>query len=355
MILLLPCGGESSRFPGLRPKWLLTQPNSNLMVCDSITKFNLCNVSKIVLIAHKDHLSNQEEKLSLAFKNAGCDKKIEFFSLKEKTKSQPETVAAYLSTLEDDVSFFIKDCDGQFTFTPEPKNEVATADISNIAGSSTISKSYCKLNDNGNIIAIVEKQVISRNFCVGGYSFQSSKKFLDSYEEIKHYDNLYVSHVIENLILSKNFNFTSKNCSGYEDWGTIQEWQKYKKTFATIFLDIDGVIFKNSSEYFKPLWGESEVIEKNVDTIKKIYNTGRIQLILTTARTKKYAEITEKQLEDAGIKYDQILYGMLHSQRIIINDYSKSNPYKSCDSINLKRDSDELEALLVDSKILGDA
>jgi hypothetical protein len=41
--------------------------------------------------------------------------------------------------------------------------------------------------------------------------------------------------------------------------------------------------------------------------------------------------------------------GLFHSKRIIINDYSKSNPFKSCDSINLKRDSSELKDILRES------
>jgi hypothetical protein len=41
--------------------------------------------------------------------------------------------------------------------------------------------------------------------------------------------------------------------------------------------------------------------------------------------------------------------GMQHGKRIIVNDYSKSNPYKSCDAINLRRDSQELEDILRDS------
>jgi hypothetical protein len=40
---------------------------------------------------------------------------------------------------------------------------------------------------------------------------------------------------------------------------------------------------------------------------------------------------------------------LLHSKRIIINDYAVSNPFKSCDSINLKRDSKDLHEILKDT------
>lgn len=30
--LIIPCGGKSSRFPNMRPKWLLTHPDGQLMI-----------------------------------------------------------------------------------------------------------------------------------------------------------------------------------------------------------------------------------------------------------------------------------------------------------------------------------
>lgn len=346
MILVLPCGGESSRFPGLRPKWLLTQPNGNLMVCDAIKLLNLSHIDKIVLIAMRKHLVGNEDQLRQAFLDSGCQIPVSFHILDQQTSSQPETIASFLSTLEEDVPIFVKDCDGQFFCMPEPKNEVITADISNLIGSETTSKSYCKSNDRLQITAIVEKQVISRDFCVGGYSFASSRSFLRSYEQLRNFENLYVSHVIEHMMLHENIVFTSKSCNQYEDWGTNKSWQRYKKTFATIFLDIDGVIFKNASQYFHPMWGEGEPLQKNIDFIKRLKETQRVQLILTTSRSSNFAEITERQMKNFGIKYDNILYNMQHSQRIIVNDYSKSNPYKSCDAVNVKRDSEDLEDFL---------
>lgn len=345
MILILPCAGESSRFPGLRPKWMLTQPNGNLMVCDAITKLNLEKVEKIVLIALGEHLKEVKETIVDAFKKAKIEKNIELFELENKTKSQPETVATYLKTLDKDVPFFIKDCDGQFECDIEPQNQIVTADVSLIKGLNVGSKSYCNINELGIITTIVEKQVISRNFCVGGYSFASSKKFLSSYEKIKHHDNLYVSHVIDHMMLFGDEAFGNKLCKTYEDWGTVEDWLSYKETFATLFVDIDGVLFKNSSEFMNPKWGETPPLQNNVAYIKQLKASGRVQVILTTARSRKFADVTERQLKSEGVEYDQILYDMLHAKRILINDHAKSNPPPSCQSFSVLRDEDNLKNL----------
>jgi len=38
-----------------------------------------------------------------------------------------------------------------------------------------------------------------------------------------------------------------------------------------------------------------------------------------------------------------------HGRRIVINDYAPSNPFKSCDAINIKRNSPDLKQMLEDS------
>ena len=55
MQLILPIAGASTRFPGTRPKWMLTLPNGELMVEQCIKGLDLENIEKIVLIAQKKH------------------------------------------------------------------------------------------------------------------------------------------------------------------------------------------------------------------------------------------------------------------------------------------------------------
>jgi len=322
------------------------------MVCDAISKLDLSHVKKIVLIALEKFTSGNEAGIKQSFSNAGISHEVEIFSLSEKTKSQPETVARYLETLASDESIFIKDCDNQFSVEIEPSNEIILANISSAKRSDVTNKSYCIVNGNLEIISIAEKKVISEMFCVGGYSFRSSKQYLESFNKIKHLPDLYVSHVISHMLINKNAIFFGKACSGYEDWGTLEDWLSYKSTFKTIFVDIDGVIVKNSSEFFTPKWGESEPLSKNVEFLRSLKRDDRTQLVLTTARSLAFKSKTEAQLKEIGIEYDHIVFDLFHSKRIIVNDFSSSNPFPSCDAICLERDSDNLKAF--NRKIKGD-
>ena len=54
--LILPVAGRSERFGKKIPKWLLTTPNNNLMISESISKLDLSLVKEIILICIKDHI-----------------------------------------------------------------------------------------------------------------------------------------------------------------------------------------------------------------------------------------------------------------------------------------------------------
>ena len=100
---------------------------------------------------------------------------------------------------------------------------------------------------------------------------------------------------------------------------------------------MDGVIVNHSSSHFPPYYGQSDELKENTEILRRLYQTGKFQIIITTSRSSKYRDITEKQLKKFNVGYDILLMDMFHSKRIIINDYSNANPFKSCDAINLKR------------------
>ncbi len=351
MNLIIPAAGKSSRFPGLKPKWMLTHPNGNLMVTEAIRGLETDAFERIFFVILKEHIDQYHclEGITKAFENAGLVQKLRVVVLEKATRSQPETVARAIEQEHIEGPIFIKDSDNAFQCKVEPRNAVAIYDLGNMPHVNHPSnKSYVTLNDNEMVANIVEKQIISSLFCVGGYAFADSGEYLTVFRKIQNHENLYVSHIIYEMLLS-GVQFESIMVSEYEDWGTLEDWDRYKRSFSTLFVDLDGVLLENSGEYFPPTWGETPAIKDNVDAVNALYRSGRVRIIITTTRKESYREQTLSQMEREGIKYHDIVFGLSHAKRIIVNDYAKSNPYKSCDAINIARNSTDLKEMLEES------
>ncbi len=347
MNLIIPAAGKSNRFPGVRPKWLLVHPSGNLMVAEAIKQLPLENVTSIYLIILREHVEqyNCLEGIKRAFNHIGVLNKLHVVVLEEGTRNQPETVAKAIEKVGIDGPIFIKDSDNTFCSEIRVKNGVSVFDLNKMNSVNPSNKSYVTLGEHQMINNIVEKQVINSLFCAGGYSFTSSKEYLNVFNELRDNENLYVSHIIFKMLLN-NVAFEPLMVSGYEDWGTIEDWGNYKRRYNTIFIDLDGVLVENSGEYLAPFWGDTPSIKENVEALNRLYNSDKVRIIITTTRKAEFRDITLKQLEREGIKYHDIIFDLYHSNRIVINDYARSNPYKSCDAINIKRDSNDLKEML---------
>ena len=54
--LVVPMGGKSSRFPNMRPKWMLTHPKKNkFMVTEAISGLNLDFFDRVCFVVLKEH------------------------------------------------------------------------------------------------------------------------------------------------------------------------------------------------------------------------------------------------------------------------------------------------------------
>lgn len=350
MNLILPVAGMSSRFPGVKPKWLLTHPNGNLMITEAIKGLELDSFDNIYLVTIKEHVEKYDfiNGIEKQFQNIKQQDKLNIVILENQTKNQPETVASGIKQANITGQIYIKDSDNFFIEKTIQGNFVSTFDLNEMALVHAKNKSYVITNDQGIITNIVEKKVVSSTFNVGGYGFESADEFVKYYDLLKDNTDLYISHIIYQMLLDE-VNFIRSNVQEYLDWGTLKEWNMYKAQYVTLFVDIDGTLVNNSGEYFEPIWGTTAKIKENVEIINKLYESGKVNIILTTSRKEDYKEITEMQLLNENIKYHQIIYGLYHGKRIVINDYAPTNPYKSCDAINLKRNSSDLKEMLEES------
>jgi len=348
--LVVPMAGKSSRFPNMRPKWMLTHPMTNrFMVTESILGLNLNFFDHIYFICLQEHENKYEfiKGFTSELNNLGLYEKSKIVLLPEQTKSQSETVYNFLKSSELQGFIFIKDSDGYYECElNNEKNQVAYFDLNDMDDINARTKSYVELDINQMVTNIVEKHVVSSTFSSGGYGFADTREFCATYEKLQDMEGeCYISHIIFEMMLSGSTFYGTKT-SNFKDWGTLDAWNKYKSQYKCLFVDIDGTLVANSSIHFPPYIGNADALQGNIDYLNSLYRAGKVKIVLTTSRPKNMRDVTVSELEDKRILYDELIMGLPHCKRVIINDFAKSNPYPSCEAINLPRNSDNLKEFL---------
>ena len=363
--LVVPSAGRSSRFPGVKPKWMLTQPSGCLMVVDALGALDLTHVEHVVIGLLKEHVDKYcggDVDAILKIFEDGVPRlqeiKVSVVVIAEETVDQTQTIECIINAAKVTGPIFLKDCDNQFKCPVPAVDGVATLEITRETESgvsNAASKGYVALNSQtGQLTSIVEKLMVSNTFCIGGYAWKSAQDFLSRVAQARKYQimasatkgvELAVSDVIW-LKMATGAPFFSIPAANYEDWGTLPSWRAYCDSFKTLFVDIDGTLVKNSGQYFVPTWGTTAPLTKNVEHLNKMHATGRVRIILVTSRLEEFRDATVKQLDQYGVQYDQILFGMLHASRVVINDYAPTNPYPSAECVNIPRNAEDLPHML---------
>ena len=347
--LIVPMAGRSTRFPNMRPKWMLSHPMSHrMMVTEAISGLNLDffdNIYFICLQQHEDKYSFMKGFVA-ELDDAGLRAKSNIVLLPEQTDSQSETVYTFLSGYDLDGFIFIKDSDGFYRCDVEERNQVAYFDLNDMDDINARTKSYVDLDVNDVVTNIVEKKVISSTFSSGGYGFADAKEFCKTFEKLQDMDGeCYISHIIFEMMLSGSTFYGTKT-TDFKDWGTLDAWNKYKSQYKCLFVDIDGTLITNSSHHFPPYTGSGEPIEDNIDLLAELHEQGKAKIILTTSRPERLRQLTIQELQTKGIPFDDLVMGLPHCQRIVINDFARSNPYPSCSAINIPRNENNLTEFL---------
>jgi len=314
------------------------------MVTEAISGLNLDffdNIYFICLQQHEDKYQFMKGFVS-ELDDAGLREKSNIVLLPEQTDSQSETVYTFLSGYDLDGFIFIKDSDGFYRCDVEERNQVAYFDLNDMDDINARTKSYVDLDVNDVVTNIVEKKVISSTFSSGGYGFADAKEFCKTFEKLQDMDGeCYISHIIFEMMLSGSTFYGTKT-TDFKDWGTLDAWNKYKSQYKCLFVDIDGTLITNSSHHFPPYVGSGEPIENNIDFLAELHEQGKTKIVLTTSRPDKFRQLTIMELQTKGIPFDELVMGLPHCQRVIINDFARSNPYPSCKAINIPRNTDDL-------------
>lgn len=340
--LIIPCAGKSSRFPNMKPKYLLTHPDGRLMIEKAIETINFNNFDRVIITIVKPHDKIYEAGLILCqiFKNNPI---VELCILDDFTSSASETIYLTLKNMNIHGAFVVKDSDNSVSFEfPIPvKNSIVGYDLSIHSEISNIpSKSFLVINEQNFIQDIIEKQIVSNVICLGVYIFEDSSAFIDVYEELcqkQMSGEMYISHIVSYLLSKNNIVFTAVMATDYQDWGTLREWEQEQKRCRTYFIDIDGVLIRNSGKYGKINWDNNNVLlEENIKVVRELQEKGA-QIVVTTSRGEEYRGPLQNILSSAGITPYAILMGMNHAARVVINDFAPTNPYPSCRAISLPR------------------
>jgi len=106
----------------------------------------------------------------------------------------------------------------------------------------------------------------------------------------------------------------------------------------TIFCDLDGTLVKHPGDVRvvqDPNY-ELEVLP-GVDKLLYEIDVNSYHLVITTGRKESAREATVKQLQRAGILYDQLIMGFGGGDRILINDRKPNSDRDTAYVINVDR------------------
>lgn len=88
---------------------------------------------------------------------------------------------------------------------------------------------------------------------------------------------------------------------------------------GTIFLDIDGTLLKHHGSLTAINLKEPQLLDGVLEKLNKWEGEG-YNIVLTTGRKESQRALTERQLEQLGIFYDQLIMGIGGGPRYLIND-----------------------------------
>lgn len=346
--LIIPAAGSSSRFPGVRPKWLLSHPDGRLMLEHSIAgvldKFDRA----IIAVTRPVYETYSINRMLLSMFST----KVTPFVVDGPTNGPADTVYQTLVGNKVSGSFAVRDTDSAIAIEVDDElgNAVAYVSLNKFDVSRIAAKSYIVCNSEGAILDIVEKKVVSDKVSTGFYSFESAEKYNEWYQGVSRAlahnpkeDNveIYVSNVIQHAIFSSpDIFFKAIECRKFRDYGTIQEWHTEQANYSTYVCDFDGVLVKNSGKFGEPNW-DSEFIplERNLKIIRKKQAMGA-QVIIMSSRPEKFRSRITDFLEREEIKCHAIVLDCNHAPRVLINDFAPSNPWPSATAVSVPRDGD---------------
>lgn len=346
--LVLPCAAQLETDAPTRPKFLLTTPTGELLLQRAAATVPGAAVGRIIVTILRE---TEERYYCVEAVRRAFGDHAECVVLEAPTGGPAHTVRETIARAGITGPLCIKDSDSFFRLAPMPTGSfIAVADVRQMSALSAPGrKSYVRLNEQGMVSDIQEKNVSSNFISVGLYGFAAAEAFAQRFDALSAsvgHKRLFVSHVAGNAIFGGEL-IMPCFAEDLVDIGTLADWNNYRANYSTIVLDVDGVVFRNQSKFFDPVWGSPvEPIAENVAHIRALQASGA-QLVFMTARPEAYRAGTLQALEAQGLRVHALVMGCNHATRVLVNDFAQSNAYPSAVAVNVSRDLPGLPTLLL--------
>ncbi|MBP5553350.1 MAG: hypothetical protein J6X94_00610 [Lachnospiraceae bacterium] len=116
-----------------------------------------------------------------------------------------------------------------------------------------------------------------------------------------------------------------------------QDREENKVVMSTLpktwILDLDGTLMKHNGYKID---GKDTLLEGAKEYIDSLPAEDKI--VILTSRTDEYKQMTLDYLNEAGIRYDEIIFNIPYGERIVVND-RKPSGLDMAVAFNLERDS----------------
>lgn len=224
--LVVPIAADKSEYDLVMP-YVFSIGRDGIMLCvKSILGLNFSIFDRIYFTVLKKHdiLYSLKEMFLIQFKRLNLGNKAEVVVLDEPTTCQPDTIMQTIRKKNITGAIMVKDADSYFRSEVISENAICIYPLDALKRVNPQDKSYISIDDGYFITNIIEKKIVSRFFCTGGYIFKSINDFEDQYAQLKKYGYLYMSHIIYAMLLNGE-KFRPIVCSDYKDWGTSDDFE----------------------------------------------------------------------------------------------------------------------------------
>ena len=198
-ILIIPAAAYAEINEQFIPEIFKINDTGRMNIISNMIDLPLSDFDKIYIVVNQriDEIYNIKNMLNVQLKNEEFGDKTCIIVI-ENTRNVVDTVLQTVAQIPySKFGVFIKDADASFNITElNNENTVYTYKLEDVKEINPSSKSYVSTTSDDVVLNIIEKRVISSEFCVGGYYFNDIKKFIDLCECVSEYDKLYLSNVI---------------------------------------------------------------------------------------------------------------------------------------------------------------